>query len=540
MTAEPKRYKVDVHVGASILRAANEYEKVHKVILEAIQNAIDANASNIYVSINHKKRFISIRDDGDGVDEETFGQAINNIGMSIKGVGSLGKWGIGLIAPLGKCESFTFTSQKKNAFGGTPNPYYRWTFVTADIEKSVDALELYADKVDLNFSRSLKAKTKNSVSWRTSLEIHNFTKDSKISKLNVHDLAEEAASSFRDKMLGSSSEQQPVIYFREERADGSVYHEKAEAQLFQGDALDEFELRDESGYAKFEIYLSNRKGTEFVGNGVGIHEGSDPFAVPVSNFIKAVGDELPSEVATALKSGVFEGKIMCNHIELEAKRTHFKENDGLTAFILKLIEWYEAVGQDYYESNSESLESERFRKNAAETLDTLEKLLNEPEMRRYASILEKFMKPSGIGGAVHDPAGDDVEHSGGTERNPNPKPRPPGGSGGGKPGGGSRHGDGNKPAIVTKVGLTFADTNEGSAPWYLEMETATIYINVAHHFYSMLYDLRNADKAVREYQKQIFFHVLAILEHEDLDERAAAMLTLESVLRSFVVDITNR
>ena len=93
---------------------------------------------------------------------------------------------------------------------------------------------------------------------------------------------------------------------------------------------------------------------------------------------------------------------------------------------------------------------------------------------------------------------------------------------------------------MTKVGLTFADTNEGTAPWYLEMESATIYINVAHHFYSMLYDLRAADKAIREYQKQIFFHVLAILEHEDPDEQAAAMLTLESVLRSFVVDITNR
>ena len=460
--------------------------------------------------------------------------------MSIKGVGALGKWGIGLIAPLGKCDSFTFTSQKKNSSGGTPNPYYRWTFVTADIEKSVDALELFADKVDLKFSRSSKSKAKNGVSWRTAVEIHNFSKDSKISKLNIHDLAEEAASSFRDKMLNSSAEQQPVIHFREERVDGSVYREKAEAQLFQGEPLDEVELRDEVGFAKFEMYLSKRKGTEFVGTGVGIHQGSDPFAVPVSNFIKAVGDELPHEVATALKSGVFEGKIMCNHIELEPERTHFKENDGLTAFILKLIEWYEAVGQDYYESNSEALESERFRKNAEQTLDVLKKLLNEPEMRRYSSILNNFIKNKGIGGTVHDPEGDEVENSGGTDRNLNPEPRPPYcGTGGGSSGGGTRHGTGKKPAIVSEVGLTFADTNEGKAPWYFEEETATIFVNVAHHFYSMLYDHRYADKAIRDYQKQIFFHVLAILEHEDPDGRAAAEMTLESVLRSYVVDITS-
>jgi hypothetical protein len=538
MTAEPKRYKVDVHVGASILRAANEYEKVHKVILEAIQNAIDANASNIYVSINHKKRFISIRDDGDGVDDETFGQAINNIGKSIKGVGSLGKWGIGLIAPLGKCESFTFTSQKKNSYGGTPNPYYRWTFVTADIEKSVDALELYADKVDLNFSRSPKGKTKNGVSWRTSVEIHNFTKDRKISKLNIHDLAEEAASSFRDKMLASSAEQQPVIYFREERADGSVYHEKAEAHLFQGEPLDEFELRDENGFAKFEIYLSNRRGTEFVGNGVGIHEGSDPFAVPVSNFIKAVGDELPDEVATALKSGVFEGKIMCNHIELEAKRTHFKENDGLTAFILKLIEWYEAVGQDYYESNSESLESERFRKNAEQVLEQIHKIFQEPAMNSFVDILKQFAG-KGVGITAPNPEGDSTEPIGGDIKPPAPaNPGPGPGTDGGKPGGKTRRGKGKKNVVTGKVGINFSDTNEGHKPWYFEKDTATIFINVEHPFYNMCFDSRYSDKAIRDYQTQIFFHVLAVLEHDDPDESAMAEIVLERVLRMEVVRIS--
>ena len=92
---------------------------------------------------------------------------------------------------------------------------------------------------------------------------------------------------------------------------------------------------------------------------------------------------------------------------------------------------------------------------------------------------------------------------------------------------------------MSEVGLTFADTNEGKAPWYFEEETATIFVNVAHHFYSMLYDHRYADKAIRDYQKQIFFHVLAILEHEDPDGRAAAEMTLESVLRSYVVDITS-
>ncbi len=541
MTALPEeqmKFTADVHVGSAILRASNVYKKIYDVILEGIQNAIDANASNVWVRINHDDRTISIRDDGDGVDIDTFGRAINSIGKSIKGTGYLGEFGIGLFAPLGKCESFSFTSQKKNSTGGGQNPYYRWTFVAADIEKSVEAPELFAEPVELTFDRSGKSKNSNAVPWRTSVEILNFTKDSRISKLNIHELAIEASRIFRQGMLESKSETPPVIHFTEERR-GLTIKEKAEALPFLGQPLVVEEYRDSAGTSKFEIYLSNRRGLEFKGAGLMVHQHGDPYGVPIKTFFKNnASNDFPPEVIEALTSDVFEGKIVSDHIELEDDRKHFKDSDGLYVFLDKLVDWYLSVGYAYYESSSELAESERFRKNAEQVLEQIHKIFQDPTMNSFAEILKQFAG-KGVGITAPNPEGNTTEPIGGDIKPPAPaNPGTGPGTGGGKPGGKTRRGKGKKNVVTGKVGINFSDTTDGHKPWYFEKDTATIFINVEHPFYNMCFDSRYSDKAIRDYQTQIFFHVMAVLEHDDPDESAMAEIVLERVLRMEAVRIS--
>ncbi len=129
MTSDP----VNFPAGKILVRLANEYPFVLLVILENVQNALDANARNVSVRINQKTSCITVRDDGDGVSVSGFQEALQSVCESAKSRGKLGQFGIGLISPLGKCERFTFTSSPRDK-----DEFREWTFNTAEIEASKD------------------------------------------------------------------------------------------------------------------------------------------------------------------------------------------------------------------------------------------------------------------------------------------------------------------------------------------------------------------------------------------------------------------
>ena len=109
--------KLSLHIGRALLQVASAYPTLRKVIAEATQNALDANASKIIIDVNLKDRQVTIQDNGDGVSEEAFNEAIQMICESRKLLGTdqkkLGRFGIGLIAGLGKCKEFCFISRPK-------------------------------------------------------------------------------------------------------------------------------------------------------------------------------------------------------------------------------------------------------------------------------------------------------------------------------------------------------------------------------------------------------------------------------------------
>jgi hypothetical protein len=522
--------ELDVNsVGGAIMSYADTYRNIFLMILEMIQNAMDANATAIWVVINRKKRYISVRDNGDGVDREDFRLALKSIGKSVKDkkAGKLGQFGRGLITPLGKCEKFTFTSQKKGA-PGAQMPYLRWTFVSDEIANSQAAPKIVPEEVDLFFDRKSKTKAKNAVPWRTAVEIFNFTKDRTKSRVDINELATEAVNKYRDKML----ENDVRLFIREEKTDGRAVQKEIKAKLYDGEPLKAVKLESPEGFTKFDIYLSRRSGKSYNGQGLSFSRVGDPFSLTLDAVLGGpLSADIPSEMVKALQSGVFEGKIVSNHLDVHPSREHFEENDGLVAFILKFIEWFETTGQGHYEDNASSLESERFQKNAKTVIDGIKKLI---ESSGFASLLPNapIKKSQGVGPFIKDPEGPDVADVGGTDRNPNPKPRKkptkPGNNPPGDPDG--RHGDGDLPTPGRFTGFTFEDSTEGGS-WiwrFHAKKTNVIQVNIEHMSYSMCND--KGDKAIQEFMAQIFFHAVNLFNCENEDERLLLELYGENLL----------
>ena len=108
----------------------NLYRSFITVLGEAISNAWDANADNVYVTIDRASNTFSIRDDGDGMDSEDFQGKFLKIGYSKRKDGNtrsdgknrpfIGRKGIGKLALLSCAQRITIISKKsgKEIVGG--------------------------------------------------------------------------------------------------------------------------------------------------------------------------------------------------------------------------------------------------------------------------------------------------------------------------------------------------------------------------------------------------------------------------------------
>lgn len=540
------------HTGMAIMLAARTYLKVLQVILEAMQNSLDAGAKNIWVTINWRRRTITIRDDGNGVNRETFDRALANIGKSIKPKGKLGRWGYGLVAPLEKCEYFTFTSQPKHTSTNRP-PYLRWRFDTSEIAKSSEEIHLQPEEVDLVFSRSKNRKS-NMVNYRTSVELHGIIDDKRIAHVDVNELIETALEEFRGKMVRLGTQ----LHINVVPESGEAYTRTVAAEPYSGEKLPEVVKRDGEGKTTFQIFLAKRTGNKYAGK-LSFGQVGDAFRVPAKKFVAgAARDLLDAELAKALTSGVFEGEIVSNLLKLQANRTSFADDDDLFIFVAQLEEWYTEVGQAYYLAACDVAESERFNRTAEQALNQLQKMLDDPSMKDLAELVKTFPpNPQGVGVPVGGDSGDgEAKVRGDTKTQTTKKPvKTGGGGGGGGNGGGSGggktvikdveeevfvpdpNGKRRRTVKVKNFGLRFGETDDIQDPWQLDVAAGIIWINTSHSLYSQCLDARNNERVIQKYQQ--FVAVQALSLHalpEDWRESAGEVQDLE--LRAHVSMLT--
>lgn len=119
-----KQYNFNISLSILNHLGRNLYRSFMTVLGEAISNSWDADAQNVYITIDRDARILIVRDDGEGMDESDFQNKFLKIGYSKRkddkthtdsGRPYIGRKGIGKLALLSCAQSVTVFSKKKDS-----------------------------------------------------------------------------------------------------------------------------------------------------------------------------------------------------------------------------------------------------------------------------------------------------------------------------------------------------------------------------------------------------------------------------------------
>ncbi|MFZ2049123.1 MAG: ATP-binding protein [Minisyncoccia bacterium] len=367
--SEAKTSVIAVHIGQILMRIASLYPFLFEngVVMELVQNAIDVNAENIWLWVNLRKRSIVVQDDGDGVTAEEFETtAMQQVGNSTKKKGRLGRYGVGLFSPMGKCEKFTFTStSKKNT-----RAYNQWTFVCGEIEKQASDIRIPPEpRPEFQFSRI----TGKGVPWRTEMRIHKFHSDLRAQRFDADKLTQAIQERFSQAM----KRHDVIIHAQVTEDDGSLRSWVIKAKEFRGTKLPSVnKVGKDSGFTDISLYLSpqkkGHKGKVIVG------EVDNDFRMDFQTFARSAGSDFISEEAVQiLTSGIFEGVITNSKIKLSPDRRSFERNSALAGFCKAIEEWVRETGVAHVEEVKTCRREERFQTLGTRSMRVLEALAHD-------------------------------------------------------------------------------------------------------------------------------------------------------------------
>lgn len=483
-----KVVRVDFHHGEALFSIASTYPNLLAVVLELIQNALDAHANRIDIYCNFAARNIQVNDNGDGVSEDDFNTALGLVCKSQKQTGKLGRFGRGVISPLSICQQYSLTSIAK----GRIRPYQQWTFNAADLRRQEQEL-LIPCQAQRHLEFDPSGRNPASVSWRTKLNIEGLTTDKLLTAMTMTDLVDAVLSRYRKVMARLKTTIAVTLI------DAQKHQEQREftAEEFQGEPLPVEQIHhSDCGQVTFRLWLSRRVHGKKIGQ-VLLGESHDEFRLPIAKLIRQT-DLLSKPVADALLSGIFEGEIVAPKIQLHPSREKLEVNDALVGFCIAIERWYHEIGQQYMQAERESSRFERFEQVGLRALTALDTLLRQPAFH----ILKRIITTAKRGTIGPDHA--DVADSKLTPAT-QPAVAISGGAGGHKTSTVKGEGRNPKPKsdrpdhmpmiviggphsrqrrVVKKdslgLGLVYDEMPGSSQLWVYEVDQATLRINVRH------------------------------------------------------------
>ena len=117
-----KQYNFNISLSVLNHLGRNLYRNFITVLGEAISNSWDADAHNVYITIDRDARILIVRDDGEGMNEDDFQNKFLKIGYSKRKAKSthtnsgrpyIGRKGIGKLALLSCAQTITVLTKKK-------------------------------------------------------------------------------------------------------------------------------------------------------------------------------------------------------------------------------------------------------------------------------------------------------------------------------------------------------------------------------------------------------------------------------------------
>lgn len=390
------RAKLAFHQGETLMRLSSTYGNLHKTVLEMIQNAIDASAKRVYVKLDLDKREAIVVDDGEGVTPEKFHEALRCVGQSVKPkTGSLGRFGLGLISPLGKVKSFQVLSIPRGSMRGN-----QWLFEPTKIKAMAEHVTIPVTPIDrLPFFASPWTDT---VGWRTMMRLVGITSDKVMTIINPEDLENDILGAFGQAMRIKGTVCKIDII-----EGGKTKKLTIKPRDYAGTPFEVVSLHgDDIGEVTFTLYRAKSRNGKRQGE-VSLRQADDTFLLTWKHFVRQVrGHDWynVSPVFEALGSGYFEGVISAKKIELDPGRTKFVANDALFELFTLIHEWYEQHGKEYLSDERERTAAERLQNLGLRSLERWNDLLDDDAYASLRKALEGTFVYGRLGPGHVDPA----------------------------------------------------------------------------------------------------------------------------------------
>lgn len=368
--------RMGFHQGEVLWRLASDYyNTLMLTLIEAAQNAIDAEATIVLIAIDQQKSLVTIADNGTGIDTDKFTQALMSVGKGIKSKEKMGRFGLGLISPLNKCRAFQVTSHP----AGT-RTVNQWIFVGEQIRTQHSEVVIpYSKQAKMpDILEPFKTRARRlGATWNTMVQLDAVTRDRTVRAINLDELTTQIRAKLSRGMLTAGT----TIHILLNSEAGEVSHREVDALQFSGEQLPlvEIDRYPECGAVAFELYRAPKTRNGRRGQVVVMQTG-DNYQITWREFwAQAMGARLLGDFRESfdvLNSGYFEGVIYIEKVELDPTRSKFILNDAVEASYYAIDDWYQKYGKEHYETERESRRDERYQRLGQESLDRLLAKLN--------------------------------------------------------------------------------------------------------------------------------------------------------------------
>ena len=157
-----KEYKIDIDESFLKVLGPQMYTNIYYVLGEVIANAYDADAENVYLTINSEKKIITIEDDGIGMNYSDINNKFLRVAVesrtsssdskTLKGRFKLGRKGIGKLAVLSISNNVEISSIKNTELNGF---ILSTKLENNKVLKSIPEKEITFNKINLHGTKIL-------------------------------------------------------------------------------------------------------------------------------------------------------------------------------------------------------------------------------------------------------------------------------------------------------------------------------------------------------------------------------------------------
>lgn len=524
---QPKLVSLGIHQGEAVSAAAGRYYTLAEALKECVQNCLDNDATRVAITVNYSDNSARVLGNGEGTSPEKFADALDNVFHSIKrnesGRRKFGRFGIGLFAPLDKCERYEFT-----AFDSTVSATHTWVMIQNDIKgsKVVQIPQYETEALPDGFT--------------TCSMFFNLIRDKARTTCDINRLAQDIRAEFSMVI----QEQSVVIHICIIDEKGVETTETvSSSEEFRGEPLElaSYGSSDHSR-ADFEMYLAPLDAGKRSGQVLaGIED--DLFRLPLKSVLaNTASGEVPSDFLKALDAGVFSGVIISTGCQLNDSRRNWRRNDALSSFCRYVSEWWKHVGSNLYEEIRQQNEESRYQTLGEQAMRGLLRTLSSPDLTRYREAMGKIeigsvgsehteVNPSLVLGRQDVPSVEVSPESKGKGSNPSKDPNKE-----------KKH----TPLTVTgtrgqrrqtvrdnSLGLqiTFSEMTGYSRMYHFDVRTGTIELNIRHPHWE---SLEGSDVALVEYQTMLVFYALASLVCERFSSEEFYTTSVEPIMDLWV------